>query len=89
MQSSPGARNAGLGQTLPTSFIYIRSTEPGDAGRELAYSGQIDQVAFSPDGKLLAMTGTDPIMTETDGNLGQPRATGQSEPWQPLLLMSV
>jgi hypothetical protein len=64
--------------------VYVRSSEPGEAGRELEYSGLVDQVAFSPDGRLLAMTGGDPILTETEGNLGQPRATGQSEPWQRL-----
>jgi WD40 repeat protein len=65
--------------------IYVRSLEPGDAGRDVEHTGLIGQVAFSPDGKLLALTGSDPIMVETEGNVGQPRATGQSEPWQRLV----
>jgi WD40 repeat protein len=61
--------------------VYVRSTTLCEVSRELKYSGVIGQVAFSPDGKLLAMSGSDPIMAETKGNVGQPRATGQGEPW--------
>ena len=42
-------------------------------------------MTFSPDGLLLAMTGGDPILSETLDKPGQTFDTGDREPWQRLV----
>jgi WD40 repeat protein len=79
---SPDGRRAAI--VSDANSIYIRSTDTGDPGFEIDFGGTIGNVAFSPDGTLIGLTGEYPVMAETEGNLGKPSATGQSEPWQSL-----
>ena len=80
--SANGRRAAIVGDM---NTVYLRSVERDGPAREIPYTGRIDRVTFSPDGLLLAMTGGDPILSETLDKPGQTFDTGDRDPWQRLV----